>query len=176
MKWWKSVFAILLMATPLSCSYQKDYVKGQEIHSKARCVAALPLVNLTTHPHAGRIVGDVGLAIVECSGQRCGAAKERIQSEGQGRAIDEARRQRQLELVSHQPQGSSDLASLRIREHEVGEALADLGAGALPVGQTQAPGMPERRRRVEAELVSLDGQEASTRPAGTDQTFGDPSP
>jgi len=42
-----------------SCSYQQNYVKGKEIHAKARWVAVLPLVNLTTHPNAGRIVSDL---------------------------------------------------------------------------------------------------------------------
>lgn len=41
------------------CAYHQCYVKGGEIHAKARWVAVLPLVNLTSYPHAGRIVGDL---------------------------------------------------------------------------------------------------------------------
>lgn len=51
-----TLWILLLVA---SCSYQQDYVKGKEIHSKARWVSVLPLVNLTSHPNAGRIVGDL---------------------------------------------------------------------------------------------------------------------
>ena len=43
----------------LSCSYQQDFIKGEEIHAKARWVAVLPLINLTSHPNAGRIVTDL---------------------------------------------------------------------------------------------------------------------
>lgn len=42
-----------------ACSYQQEYVRGTEIRAKARRVAVLPLVNLTTYPNAGRIVLDL---------------------------------------------------------------------------------------------------------------------
>lgn len=42
-----------------SSSYQQSYVEKEEIQSKARWVAVLPLVNLTSYPNAGRIVGDL---------------------------------------------------------------------------------------------------------------------
>ena len=48
----------LLLCTA-SCSYQQDYVKGREIHVKARWVAVLPPINLTSHPNAGRIALDL---------------------------------------------------------------------------------------------------------------------
>lgn len=41
------------------CSYQQSFVKGEEIHARARWVAVLPLVNLSSYPHAGRIVGEL---------------------------------------------------------------------------------------------------------------------
>ena len=50
------LFSVLFI---LSCSYQQDYIRGREIHAKARWVAVLPLVNLTTFPNAGRIVLDL---------------------------------------------------------------------------------------------------------------------
>lgn len=55
----KSLLTLLVLWAVCSCSYQQDYVKGTEIHSKARYVAILPPVNLTSYPHAGRIVGDL---------------------------------------------------------------------------------------------------------------------
>ena len=53
------VIILLVFVSLVSCSYQQDYVKGKEIHAKARWVAILPLVNLTSHPNAGRIVTDL---------------------------------------------------------------------------------------------------------------------
>jgi hypothetical protein len=53
------LLGLLSMLFFLSCSYQQDFVKGEEIHAKARLVAVLPLVNLTTFPNAGRIVLDL---------------------------------------------------------------------------------------------------------------------
>lgn len=41
------------------CSYQQQLVKADQIHAKPRIAAVLPLANLTGHPHAGRIVGDL---------------------------------------------------------------------------------------------------------------------
>ena len=59
MKGSKFVIVLLVFFAFVSCSYQQDYVKGREIHAKARCVAILPLVNLTSYPKAGRIVSDL---------------------------------------------------------------------------------------------------------------------
>lgn len=42
-----------------SCSYKQQYVNRSEIRARQRTVAVLPLVNLTSHPNAGRIVGDL---------------------------------------------------------------------------------------------------------------------
>lgn len=50
---------VLLLLLSFSCSYQQDYVKGEDIHSRARLVAILPFVNLTSYPNAGKIVGDL---------------------------------------------------------------------------------------------------------------------
>jgi polysaccharide biosynthesis protein PelC len=53
------VFLILLMVFSFACSYRQGYVKGDEIRSRARWTAVLPLVNLTSYPNAGRIVGEL---------------------------------------------------------------------------------------------------------------------
>ncbi len=53
------VLAVILPLFMASCSYEQSYVKGKEISSRARFVAVLPLVNLTSYPNAGRIVGDL---------------------------------------------------------------------------------------------------------------------
>lgn len=50
---------VILMLFMTACSYEQSYVKGEDIRSKARFVAVLPLVNLTSYPQAGRIVGDI---------------------------------------------------------------------------------------------------------------------
>jgi hypothetical protein len=42
-----------------ACSYHQRYVEPGGIEAQDRTAAVLPLVNLTTHPHAGRIVGDL---------------------------------------------------------------------------------------------------------------------
>ncbi len=47
------------LLTAVGCSYQQDFVKGEAIQSRARWTAVLPLVNLTSYPNAGRIVGDL---------------------------------------------------------------------------------------------------------------------
>lgn len=54
-----SLLGLFSMLFFLSCSYQQDYIRGEEIHAKARRVAVLPMVNLTTFPNAGRIVLDL---------------------------------------------------------------------------------------------------------------------
>ncbi len=48
-----------LLLAVLSCSYNQTFVRGADIHARARRVAVLPLVNLTSYPNAGRIVGDL---------------------------------------------------------------------------------------------------------------------
>ncbi len=53
------LLAGILLLCMVSCSYEQSYVKGKEIRSRARFVAVLPLVNLTSYPNAGRIVGDL---------------------------------------------------------------------------------------------------------------------
>lgn len=55
------ILSVVLMglATACSNSHRVEYVRGQEISAKTRFAAVLPLVNLTSHPYAGRIVGDL---------------------------------------------------------------------------------------------------------------------
>jgi hypothetical protein len=48
-------------------------------------------------------------------------------------------------------------APVLIRKREVWKRLADPGADLPPFGQTQSPGVAERRRGVESEFVALDG-------------------
>jgi len=61
----KAIFSILcillmpLLLFTLSCAYDQTFVRGADIHARARWVAVLPLVNLTSYPNAGRIVGDL---------------------------------------------------------------------------------------------------------------------
>jgi len=50
---------VVLILSLAACSYEQSYVKGDEIASRARFVAVLPLINLTSYPQAGRIVGDI---------------------------------------------------------------------------------------------------------------------
>lgn len=50
---------VLTWMLTASCSFNQDFVKGAAIRSGNRMVAVLPLVNLTSYPHAGRIVGDL---------------------------------------------------------------------------------------------------------------------
>jgi len=50
---------LLIMLLIGACSYDQSYVKGQEIRARARLTGVLPLVNLTSYPNAGRIVGDL---------------------------------------------------------------------------------------------------------------------
>jgi TolB-like protein len=59
MKTSRSLLILWSLVSIVSCSYQQEYVKGKEIHARARWVAVLPLVNLTSHPNAGRIVSDL---------------------------------------------------------------------------------------------------------------------
>ena len=49
-----------------------------------------------------------------------------------------------------------DRAAVLIGQYEVGQLVADLGAGRVAVGQTDAAGMSERRGRVEAVVVAFD--------------------
>jgi len=53
-----------LVLTPLllmlmACAYEQQYVRHAQIQSRARYVAVLPMVNLSSYPHAGRIVSDI---------------------------------------------------------------------------------------------------------------------
>jgi len=53
------IVSLVLMFSLCGCYANQRYLSGKEIHGKARYVAVLPLVNLTTYPNAGRIVGDL---------------------------------------------------------------------------------------------------------------------
>ncbi len=53
------ILAFLGLLTACTNSHRVDYVRGKEISAQKRYVAVLPLVNLTSHPYAGRIVGDI---------------------------------------------------------------------------------------------------------------------
>ncbi len=53
------VFFLIMILAGCSGSYIKGYVQPQGIASEARHAAVLPLVNLTTTPNAGRMVGDL---------------------------------------------------------------------------------------------------------------------
>jgi polysaccharide biosynthesis protein PelC len=53
------VFFLIMILAGCSGSYMKGYVQPQGIASEARHAAVLPLVNLTTTPNAGRMVGDL---------------------------------------------------------------------------------------------------------------------
>ena len=59
MRWIKWSFPLLILWVCAGCAYQQDFVKGEDIRSRSRRVAVLPLVNLTPYPHAGQIVGDL---------------------------------------------------------------------------------------------------------------------
>ncbi|MDD4952888.1 MAG: CsgG/HfaB family protein [Desulfovibrionaceae bacterium] len=48
-----------LLLAACASSFQRDYVLGKEISSKDRHLAVPPLANLTSHPQAGRIVGEI---------------------------------------------------------------------------------------------------------------------
>lgn len=50
----------------------------------------------------------------------------------------------------------SNPAAQGVRQLEVGEALADLGAGGVSIGFAGAAGVAEGRRGIEAELVAFD--------------------
>jgi len=51
------ILAIILMGA--ACTSQQIYVNDGAIMSRARKVAVLPLVNLTSYPNAGQIVGNL---------------------------------------------------------------------------------------------------------------------
>ena len=42
-----------------ACSYEQQYIRHDQIQARARYVAILPMVNLSSYPHAGRVVGDI---------------------------------------------------------------------------------------------------------------------
>ncbi|WP_319523570.1 GNA1162 family protein [Breoghania sp.] len=50
---------IVLSVMLLACSYEQQYIRHDQIQARARYVAVLPMVNLSSYPHAGRIVGDI---------------------------------------------------------------------------------------------------------------------
>ena len=54
-----SLVMIMTISFFSSCHYQQQYVNRSEVAGRSRTVAVLPLVNLTSYPHAGRIVGDL---------------------------------------------------------------------------------------------------------------------
>lgn len=56
----KILLLLLLVAVLTACSnsFRNTYIQSDKIE-KRRTVAVLPLVNLTPHPQAGRIVGDI---------------------------------------------------------------------------------------------------------------------
>jgi curli biogenesis system outer membrane secretion channel CsgG len=56
-QWVAAVGAVIL--TLLGCAYQRGTVETGTVLQEGRHAAILPLVNLTTYPHAGRIVGDL---------------------------------------------------------------------------------------------------------------------
>ena len=51
------VFVLSLMF--MACGYEQQYIRHGQIQARARYVAVLPMVNLSSYPHAGRIVGDI---------------------------------------------------------------------------------------------------------------------
>jgi hypothetical protein len=53
------VVIILSLLCISACSYEQQYVRKADIRSRARYAAVLPLANLSTYPHAGRIVSDL---------------------------------------------------------------------------------------------------------------------
>lgn len=61
MKKFSCVLALLalILTTACSSSYHRQFIDAPGISSGKRHVAVLPLVNLTSHPNAGRAVGDL---------------------------------------------------------------------------------------------------------------------
>lgn len=53
------LFLVTLLFMTTACSYEQQFVRKMDIQSRARYAAVLPMVNLSTYPHAGRIVGDI---------------------------------------------------------------------------------------------------------------------
>jgi len=56
-RFWAVIAATLMVFC--GCSYHRGTVESGDILADGRHAAILPLVNLTTYPHAGRIVGDL---------------------------------------------------------------------------------------------------------------------
>ncbi|PID39848.1 MAG: penicillin-binding protein activator LpoB [Proteobacteria bacterium] len=52
------IIAVSLLSIT-ACSYEQQYLRKADIRSRARYAAVLPMGNLSSHPHAGRIVGDL---------------------------------------------------------------------------------------------------------------------
>ncbi len=50
---------IVLSLLVMACGSGQEYIRHGQIQSRARYVAVLPMVNLSSYPHAGRIVSDI---------------------------------------------------------------------------------------------------------------------
>jgi polysaccharide biosynthesis protein PelC len=54
------LFILFSIALHISCAQSgQSFVKAERIHARARLVAILPFVNLTTNPQAGKIITDL---------------------------------------------------------------------------------------------------------------------
>lgn len=53
------LFLVTLLFMLTACAFEQQYIRPAQIQSRARYVAVLPLVNLSSYPHAGRIVSDI---------------------------------------------------------------------------------------------------------------------
>jgi hypothetical protein len=55
----KYLLLVALLVTLTACTVEQQYIRQAQIQSRDRYVAVLPLVNLSSYPHAGRIVSDI---------------------------------------------------------------------------------------------------------------------
>lgn len=55
----KKLLLVVLLLSLAACAYEQQYMRKAEIRSRARFAAVLPMVNLSSYPHAGRIVSDI---------------------------------------------------------------------------------------------------------------------
>ena len=53
------LFLLIVVIFLAACTYEQQYIRHAEIQSRARYAAVLPMVNLSSYPHAGRIVSDI---------------------------------------------------------------------------------------------------------------------
>jgi polysaccharide biosynthesis protein PelC len=53
------LFLLIVVISLAACAYEQQYIRHAEIRSRARYAAVLPMVNLSSYPHAGRIVSDI---------------------------------------------------------------------------------------------------------------------